>query len=69
MDPHCDALSDNLYDRLGVGSDPRSGEWEYFLWEWIDFMTIDEHTPLETIGELWDEYLDNTEPPSEDYDF
>jgi len=67
MDPN--AIADNLYDRLGVGSDPRASEWDYFLWEWIDFMTVDENTPLETIGELWDEYLDNTEPPPEDYDF
>jgi hypothetical protein len=59
MDPN--ELADNLWDRLGVGSDPRCDEWNHFLWEWIDFMTVDEHTPLETIGELWDEYLESTE--------
>jgi hypothetical protein len=64
MDPN--TLADSLWDRLGIGSDPRSDEWYYFLWEWNDFMTIDENTPLQTIGELWDEYIDSTEPPHKD---
>jgi len=67
MDPN--QIADSLADRLGVSSDPRACEWNHFIWVWIDFMTVDEYTPLETIGELWDEYLDTTEPPLEEYDF
>jgi len=69
MDPRCDALADNLWDHLGVGSHPRCDEWNHFLWEWIDFMIVNEYTTPETVGELWDEYLESTEPPQNDYVF
>lgn len=62
-------MDDTLWDALDIGQSERCNEWHFFLNEWIDWMVVDETTPREEILSLWDEYLDTTEPPPDDYDF